>query len=169
MSAPVRPAQTADDAALAGLDRQCWSALANVVPARGFDMPFFGHGQSPEDILVATRQGVVVGWVKLVPPTPLASNAHVQQLQGLGVHPAQRGKGIARALVSAALDLARSREARKVCLRVLATNQPAQALYQSVGFTVEGVLVDEFFLGGQYVDDILMARLVDPNASAAGA
>lgn len=154
----IRAATTSDDAALAALDRRCWSVLADVVPARDPDTPFFGPGQSADDVLVATRRNLAVGWVKVGPPTSLASNAHVQQLQGLGVDPDERRNGIGRALVLAALDLARSRGARKVCLRVLSTNPAARALYQSLGFTVEGVLVREFLLDGQYVDDILMAR-----------
>lgn len=161
MSMQIRPARTTDDAALAAVDRLCWSALADVVPVRAPDVPFFGPGESPDDVLVAIRQGDVEGWVKLLPPTSLASNAHVQQLQGLGVHPDVRRKGVGRALLLAALDLASARGGRKVCLRVLSTNRPAQELYRSVGFTVEGVLVDEFFLDGSYVDDILMARFAD--------
>lgn len=160
MNVRIRLARSSDDIALAALDRRCWSALADVVPARARDTPFFGSGQSPGDVLVATLDGRVVGWAKLVPPTLLPSNAHVQQLQGLGVDPDLRRQGIARALLSAAADLARSRGARKVCLRVLGTNPPAQSLYRSFGFTVEGVLVDEFFLDGEYVDDVLMALTV---------
>ncbi len=158
MSVQIRAARTTDDAALAALDRRCWSSLADVVPVRAADVPFFGSGQAPDDYLVAVRQRLVVGWVKLMPPTSLDSNAHVQQLQGLGVHPEARGEGTARLLVSAALDLARARAAHKVCLRVLSTNTPAQTLYRSAGFVVEGVLVSEFFLDGRYVDDVLMAR-----------
>jgi len=158
MSVHIRRARSSDDAALAALDRQCWSVLSDVVPARAPDTAFFGSGQSPADVVVATLDGRVVGWTRIAPPSPLPSNAHVQQLQGLGVHPDLRRRGIARALLLAALDLARSRGASKVCLRVLATNAAAQQLYRSAGFTIEGVLVDEFFLGGHYVDDVLMAR-----------
>lgn len=160
MSVQIRPARLTDDGALAALDRECWSALADVVPARAPGTPFFDSGQSPEDVIVATVDGRVAGWAKLGSPTPLPSNAHVQQLQGLAVHPDVRRQGVAKALLSAVLDLARSRNARKMCLRVLSTNPSAQDLYRSVGFTVEGMLVDEFLLNGQYVDDLLMARFV---------
>lgn len=146
------------------MDRECWSALADVVPVRAPGTPFFGSGQSPEDVLVAALDGRVVGWAKLGSPTPLPSNGHVQQLQGVAVHPDVRRQGMAMALLSAALELAWSRNARKVCLRVLSTNPGAQSLYRSAGFAVEGVLVDEFFLNGQYVDDLLMARF-EPSAT----
>ena len=37
-------------------------------------------------------------------------------------------------------------------------NRSAIALYRSCGFQPEGVLRAEFYLEGQYVDDVLMAR-----------
>jgi RimJ/RimL family protein N-acetyltransferase len=43
-------------------------------------------------------------------------------------------------------------------LRVLATNHAAIRAYRSAGFDVEGVLVGEFVVDGQAVDDVLMAR-----------
>lgn len=164
MSVQIRTARTCDDSALAALDRQCWSVIADVAPPRPLSLPFFNAEHSPDDILVAARHGAVIGWAKLRPPTSLASNVHVQQLQGLGVHPDVRGTGIARGLLSATFDLARSRATRKICLRVLSTNAPALSLYRSVGFAVEGILADEFFLDGQFVDDILMARSADANS-----
>ena len=42
-------------------------------------------------------------------------------------------------------------------LRVFAPNAAARALYDAAGFEVEGVLRGEFFLEGEYVDDLLMA------------
>jgi len=57
--------------------------------------------------------------------------------------------------VEACIEQARSRGARKLSLRVLGGNVAARRLYELCGFTVEGVLSDEFFLGGRYVDDVL--------------
>jgi hypothetical protein len=50
--------------------------------------------------------------------------------------------------------------ARKLTLRVLGSNVRARRLYESCGFLVEGVLRAEFFLGGRYVDDVLMTRIL---------
>ena len=63
---------------------------------------------------------------------------------------------------------ARSRGARKLSLRVLGGNVAARRLYEACGFTVEGVLREEFFLGGRYVDDVLMACLLDAVAGPGG-
>ena len=160
MPLEIRPARDEDAAPLRALDGRSWSVIADVAPPADAEVPFFGPGRQASDVLVAEVDRSLIGWVKLSPPTPLDSNAHVQQVQGLAVDPANRGRGTGRALIEAALDLARRRGARKVTLRVLSTNEPAQRLYRSAGFVVEGVLVDEFFLAGRYVDDVLMARFL---------
>jgi RimJ/RimL family protein N-acetyltransferase len=41
---------------------------------------------------------------------------------------------------------------------VLGGNAPARRLYERCGFRVEGVLPEEFLIGGAYVDDVLMGR-----------
>ena len=40
---------------------------------------------------------------------------------------------------------------------MLGHNDAALRLYESAGFVVEGVQRGEFFLDGEYVDDVLMA------------
>lgn len=160
MSAEVRRAVSTDDAALDRLDRDAWGDDTNVVPPPTPGQPFFSDRTRPDDVLVAEVDGEVVGYVTVRPPTPLESNAHVQQIQGLAVDRAFRRRGIGRALVEAAMTEARRRSARKISLRVLATNPGAQQLYRSCGFEVEGVLREEFLVGGRYVDDWTMARFL---------
>lgn len=53
----------------------------------------------------------------------------------VGVLPAYRRRGIARQLVQASVELARTRGGQQVFLDVLAGNVPARQLYESVGFT----------------------------------
>ena len=55
------------------------------------------------------------------------------------VDPARRRQGIARQLVDAALDAVRDAGVRSVMLEVRYDNEPAIALYQSVGFEQLGV------------------------------
>ena len=158
MPLTVRTAREADDAALAALDRRSWAVENEVMPRRDAGIPFFTDHIEVRDILVAEIDGQIAGWIKIVPPTPIASNAHVQQIQGLAVDPRCRRQGVGRGLIDAACELARSRGARRITLRVLGTNPGARRLYEAAGFAVEGVLPGEFYLGGQYVDDIFMGR-----------
>ncbi|MCX4663383.1 GNAT family N-acetyltransferase [Streptomyces uncialis] len=155
----VRPARAGDEDTLARIDRDTWSTLHAVSPAPEPPyQPFFDERHAVDDHLVAELAGAVVGYVRLGSPTPLASNAHVRQIQGLAVTDGARGTGAGRALVRAAVAEAGRRGARRITLRVLGHNAPARALYESEGFTVEGVQPEEFLVGGQYVDDVLMGR-----------
>jgi ribosomal protein S18 acetylase RimI-like enzyme len=83
---------------------------------------------------------VIAGYAALGQSLPLASHSHVLQIRGLAVHPARQRCGVGRRLVEACIEQARSRGARKLSLRVLGANVAARRLYESCGFTVEGVL-----------------------------
>ncbi|MGV4985036.1 N-acetyltransferase family protein [Streptomyces sp. NPDC001709] len=152
----IRIAVSADEAELAVLDRATWSTLHAVSPPP--QEPFFDERHLPQDYLVAEAGGRVVGYIRIARPTPLASNAHVLQIQGLAVADEARGQGVGRALIRAAVEEARGRGARRLTLRVLGHNAPARALYESEGFAVEGVQPEEFLIAGAYVDDVLMGR-----------
>ncbi|GHH16053.1 GNAT family N-acetyltransferase [Streptomyces rubradiris] len=155
----IRTAQARDEEELALLDRATWSTLHAVTPRPAPPYPpFFDDRHPPEDFLVAEDGGRLLGYVRLARPTPLASNAHVLQIQGFAVAGEARGRGVGRALIRAAVDTARERGARRLTLRVLGHNTPARTLYESEGFAVEGVLPGEFFLDGRYVDDVCMGR-----------
>jgi ribosomal protein S18 acetylase RimI-like enzyme len=152
----IRRARIEDDAALQAVDAATWSWL--VAPAGRPDpaAPFFGEEADAGDVLVAELDRVV-GYVRLRHPSRLPAGRHVLQINGIAVEPAYRRRGIARALLDAAIDEARSRGARRLTLRVFAPNTAARALYDAAGLEVEGVLRGEFLLDGAYVDDVLMA------------
>ncbi|MDT9699888.1 GNAT family N-acetyltransferase [Streptomyces sp. P17] len=155
----IRFALPDDEEELARLDRATWSTLHAVTPRpQPPYRAFFDERHLPEDYLVAELDRRVVGYIRLAFPTPLASNAHVRQIQGLAVSDEARGLGVGRALIRAAVEEARRRGARRLTLRVLGHNTPARKLYESEGFVVEGVLPEEFFLEGGYVDDVVMGR-----------
>jgi ribosomal protein S18 acetylase RimI-like enzyme len=155
----VRHATPDDEDALGRLDRATWSPLHAVQPRPQPPYePFFNERFGPRDHLVAEPGGSLVGYVRLGYPTSLACNSHVRQIQGFAVAEEARGAGVGRALLRAAQDEARQQGARRITLRVLGHNTPARKLYEAEGFVVEGVLPEEFFLDGRYVDDVLMGR-----------
>ncbi|PYO36867.1 MAG: GNAT family N-acetyltransferase [Candidatus Rokuibacteriota bacterium] len=59
-------------------------------------------------------------------------------LVGMFVDPAERGRGVGRALVEAVTAWARARGAGCLCLWVTSTNNPAIALYDRCGFRPTG-------------------------------
>ncbi|MFE4172368.1 GNAT family N-acetyltransferase [Streptomyces sp. NPDC056909] len=163
MSAPrIRPAALQDGEALTELDRLTWSPVHAVTPEpRPPFPPFFDSRHVPEDYLVAEvgiegAEDRIAGYIRVARPSPLATNAHVRQIQGLVVYQWARRRGVARALLRAAALHARNQGARRLTLRVLGPNTAARTLYESEGYTVEGILPGEFHRDGQDIDDVFM-------------
>ncbi|MHA6759369.1 GNAT family N-acetyltransferase [Streptacidiphilus sp. PAMC 29251] len=155
----IRPAEFADGPALAALDHRCWSRLSDVQERSappGPDTVFFDERHQPEQYRLALLDDELIGYIRLIRPTPLPSNAHVRMIQGLAVDPSARRHGVGRVLIEAVIAESRRAGARRVTLRVLGHNTPARKLYESLGFVVEGVAPEEFYLDGQYVDDVAM-------------
>jgi ribosomal protein S18 acetylase RimI-like enzyme len=155
----VRAATAADEEPLIRLDRAAWTTYSSPGPLPEGE-PFFDQKTIPEDVLVAVVEGAVAGYLRLAKASRFASSDHVLTINGVAVDPARQRRGIGRALIDAAATEARRRGARRLTLRVFSPNAAARALYESAGFEVEGVLREEFYLGGVYVDDIVMALVL---------
>ena len=81
------------------------------------------------------RQGEdyhAVAWKEDLPDDQVAT-VHI-----LGVRPACQGTGVASAIIREAIALARSKGMKAVRLDTLASNTPAQHLYESLGFEFRG-------------------------------
>jgi ribosomal protein S18 acetylase RimI-like enzyme len=72
------------------------------------------------------------------------------------VHPDDRGEGIGRALVDAALDAFRDRGCDRAEAMVLARNDPGNAFYRTLGF--EHVNTDTTTIGGNGYDERVYFR-----------
>jgi ribosomal protein S18 acetylase RimI-like enzyme len=77
--------------------------------------------------------GRVVGNVSI---TRIGFDPRLWLISNVAVDPAYRRRGIARELMSAAIDLADERRAYAIHLQVRRTNAAAQALYRELGFTL---------------------------------
>ncbi len=88
---------------------------------------------------------------------PLAQMAHKCFVWGMYVADDARGRGLARALMRAALAHARATPGvAKVVLSVDAANVPAIALYESLGFVVFAREADAVRVSGQPRDELQM-------------
>jgi putative acetyltransferase len=78
----------------------------------------------------------------------------------MGVHDAYAGRGVGRALMAAAIDLADNwLGVRRLELTVFADNGRAVGLYRSCGFDVEGRLRRFAMRDGVLADALTMARV----------
>jgi ribosomal protein S18 acetylase RimI-like enzyme len=161
----IRPARREDEPALLALDRATISPEVSPAPPDDPRPDFWRPDEDPANTLVVEVDGTVAGYVKLRQATELESSRHVLHVAGLAVDPANQGEGVGRRLMDAAIEVARRRGARRLTLRVLGPNKRAQKLYEALGFEVEGVQREEFFLDGRYVDDVLMALTLSEGRS----
>ena len=86
-----------------------------------------------------------------------AKQAHKALLWGMYVQPIARRTGLSRRLVEAVLAHARER-VELIQLKVVATNVRARRLYENLGFQVYGIEARSLKLGGEYHDEVLMAK-----------
>jgi ribosomal protein S18 acetylase RimI-like enzyme len=88
---------------------------------------------------IAVEDGAVVGWLSLVRLHGWSS--HVGELR-LIVDPACRGRGIGRALARRAVVEALELGLKKMVVEVIAIQEPAIAMFRSLGFDPEALLSD---------------------------
>ena len=109
--------------------------------AAGYHMPVWFSGEALACYLVAMR-GV--------------DEVH---LLNLTVAPDLQRRGLARMMLQALLDWARSREAKTIWLEVRANNHRAIALYQAQGFVQEGLRKNYYPLNLEQREDAVVMGL----------
>ncbi len=110
-------------------------------------------------VFVAEAEGAVVGRLSLA-RDPHPASRHVADL-GLMVGAGFRRRGVGKALLSQAVEWARSVGIRKLELHVFPHNEAAIRLYEDFGFVREGFRHGQYRRGREYVDAILMAYEIE--------
>jgi ribosomal protein S18 acetylase RimI-like enzyme len=110
--------------------------------------------------LVAEAAGQIVGH-GVLDPLPLAAVRHVVHLT-LVAHIGWQGVGVGRELLGRLIEWAKATPAvEKIELHVRSSNQQAQSLYRTMGFTEMGRWRRRIKIGpGQYLDDVAMELFV---------
>ncbi|CAN7240798.1 GNAT family N-acetyltransferase [Pseudoxanthomonas sp. LjRoot168] len=142
MTPIVRRATLADLDTVASLFdqyRKFYGRESDPALARDFIQARMTRGQSA--ILLAHIDDDAVGFAQLYPAFSSVSAAHVWILNDLLVLPDARRSGVARALLSSAVDFARADGALRLELETDHDNAAAQALYRAMGWMpYEGTL-----------------------------
>ncbi len=108
--------------------------------AREFIAQRLTRGESA--IFLAYDGGSPAGFTQLYPGFSSLDQARQWTLEDLFVTPAARNRGVARALLAAAEDLARATGAVRLILSTAVTNANAQRLYESAGWVRD----DDFYV-----------------------
>lgn len=124
----------------------------------------------PDSTILVAEQPVasgveLVGYVHLIagPSPEVVRGPAPIELKRLYVARAWHGRGVAQALMNAAMDAARARSAKTLWLGVWERNPRALAFYEKYGFTRVGE--HSFLLGSAMQTDWLLARSLDDAAT----
>lgn len=156
----IRLSQMKDAQALMDIDALVWTDRTAPEPLLWPSREDFLQHCPPASQLVAESDGIICGYVGFRHPTNLAGNRHVYEIN-IAVHPAYQREGIGARLIGAAKTWAAQEGKLKLRLRVLSTNPGAITFYRKCGFVEEGRLMEEFWVGDRYVDEIWMSFFLD--------
>jgi ribosomal protein S18 acetylase RimI-like enzyme len=99
---------------------------------------------------------LLVGVVTLVPEGK-RKMVHRATIYAMYVTPGVRGRGVGKALVQSAVDMARELgKIEQIYLAVVSSNVPAKRLYASLGFKIYGVDQRALRIEDDYFDEDLM-------------
>ena len=119
-------------------------------------------GRSPRHpVIVAETAGGLVGWGSLNVFNPREAYRFVADFS-IYVERAWRGKGVGRVLLERLIALGREHGFHKLVLSAFPFNEGGMALYTKLGFRTVGVYKEQGRLDGEWVDTIIMEKLLDP-------
>lgn len=135
MTISISRAGPADLDALAALFdgyRQFYGQASDVALARQWLRERLRFGEST--VLVAKREGAIVGFAQLYPMFSSVRTAKTWILNDLYVDAGARRQGVARRLLNAAAAFAREDGAAGIALETARDNDAARALYRAAGW-----------------------------------
>ena len=105
---------------------------------------------------------------KIVANLAVSAHQHTQTAHaaglGMSVLRPYRGQGIGSRLLDTAIEWGERRALRRLELEVLSNNPRARRLYERKGFVIEGCRRGAVEVDGSFVDSLLMARCLVPDA-----
>jgi L-amino acid N-acyltransferase YncA len=160
VSATVRPATTADAAAVAEIYNQGIEEGQATFETRPHGAEDFTEGMGDgAPFLVAEDEGRVLGWARLGPYSSRSCYDGVAEAS-VYIGRAARGRGLGRLLMQALADEAARRGYWKLIGLLFPENEASVALMRSVGWREVGLFHRHGRMGGRWRDVLLMELLV---------
>ena len=125
--------------------------MGSVASLRASSEPWLSRGETVEDSLkaltalrpfihVAKTQNQVVGYVTVERDGPVPGAAYMRNIV---VRPELRRRGLGKAVLNQALQVARDMYRKTIALRVDPANAPAVSFYRNEGFTTVATVVSK--------------------------
>ena len=153
-------AQTLWNLRMMALETDPWSFVDSPEELRAMSVQEFAtrlRADHAENFIVgAFEQGAAVGMVGCYQEVPL-KRRHKAWIWGVFVAPAARGRGIAKSLMQAGIQRAKTIRGVEMLLLTVAVDQPApRKLYASLGFRSFGVEPRGLKIGNDSHDEVNM-------------
>ena len=159
----IRPATPADAEAICDIHNQGIAdriaTLDSTLRTPADSLAWLTERGRRQPVIVSDTEGRLVGWASLNRFNPRAAYDGVADFS-VYVERGHRGQGIGRQLLTRLIALARELEYHKMVLSALAYNNAGIALYTWAGFTRVGVYHEQGQLDGQWVDALIMEKIL---------
>lgn len=109
-------------------------------------------------IFVADDHGMLVGYLVVIGGNPNRAQHSVYLV--IGVVESYRGTGVGSKLFKKLEEWAKAKHIHRLELTVMAHNKAGIALYQKMGFEIEGTKRHSVLIDGNYVDEYYMSKLI---------
>lgn len=159
----IRPAAAGDAAAIARiynegiLDRL--ATLETELRSADERRQWLAGKSERHPVFVAEQDGEVVGWASLNVFNARRCYDHVADFS-IYVARERRGGGLGRTLLAHLIDAARGLGFHKLVLAAFPFNPAGLALYERAGFRTVGIYREQGRLDGQWVDIIVMEKIL---------
>jgi len=164
----IRPAAPADLAAINAIYNHyvlCSTCTFQLEPEPEADRRAWFERHDPQHpVLVAVRDGAVLGWGSLSAFHPRAAYAHTVEDSVYVRHDCQR-QGIGRALLRALLSRAQAIGHHTVLASIAAPQTPSIALHAQFGFVETAHLLQVGFKFGRWIDVVYLQVMLGSEKS----
>lgn len=123
-------------------------------------LPIFSDLLKEEVLYLYQVDSENIGMCKLI--RQKHRNDHIMYLGGVAIHPDYFGKGFGKKMMLEIIDFCKNKSVSRIELSVDINNEKAIQLYESVGFSKEGILKNYTFLKSKnkYIDEQIMSNLI---------
>lgn len=120
---------------------------------------WFNDHQGRFSVMVAEREGEVIGWASLNPYSHRCAYNGVADLS-VYIDRSYRGQGVGSSLLESLHKVAKENSFYKMVLFTFPFNQSGQGLYQKMGYRQVGVFEKQGIMDGAFIDVMIMEKLL---------